>query len=280
LDFNGQTILITGGSSGIGLALARQFAASGSRLILVARQSERLKAALTSLPASGNGNHLAIPTDITDPDQVSQMAEQVTQEADIPDILINNAGAAHPGYVQDLDLGIFEWLMNVNYFGAVYVTKAFLPGMIKRRSGHIVNIASLAGFAGIFGYSAYSPSKFALRGFSDSLRVELKPHGIQVSIVYPSDTDTPQLAYENQYKPIELKEMLSTVNMKPYHADIVASRILKSIAKKKAVIITDIGTSALFFIVNHFGNIAYPFQDYLVSRALKKIQPNGNHPNS
>ena len=268
MDFSGQTALVTGGSSGIGLGLARQLARLGARVIVVARDPQRLEEALASLPASKHGHHLAFSTDVSEPAQVSQMAETVIEQAGVPDLLINNAGVAHPGYVQELDLDIFHWMMDVNYYGAVHVTKAFLPGMFARRSGHIVNIASTAGFAGVFGYTAYSGSKFALRGFSEALRAELKPYSITVSIVYPSDTDTPQLVYDNLHKPPELVEMTASLNMDPYPPEVVAGRILKGISKKKQVIITDIGNRALYIIVNNLG-IGYSFQDFLLKRALK-----------
>jgi len=270
MDFSGQTALVTGGSSGIGLALARQLASQGARVVVVARDQQRLEEAIASLRATKDGAHLAISTDVSDAGQVAQMAEQVIEQAGVPNLLINNAGVAHPGYVQALDLEIYHWMMDVNYYGAVHVTKAFLPGMLARRSGHVVNIASTAGFAGVFGYTAYCGSKFALRGFNDALRAELKPHCLHVSIVYPSDTDTPQLVYDNLHKPPELVEMVATLNMNPYPAEVVAGRILKGISKKKQVIITDAGNRALYIIVHNL-NMAYSVQDFLLNRALKKL---------
>jgi 3-dehydrosphinganine reductase len=270
VDLNGKIALVTGGSSGIGLALSRKLAEQGARLVLVARDVQRLDEALNSLTPSRNGDHLAISTDICDVDQVNRMAAQVLEEVGTPDLLVNNAGAAHPGYVQELDLKIYHWLMDVNYYGALYVTKAFLPAMMARQSGHIVNVVSTAGFAGVFSYTAYSASKFALRGFSEALRAEMKPYCIRVSIVYPSDTDTPQLAYENQYKPVELVEMTAAISFEPYPPEVVAERILQGIQKKKQVIITDAGNKALYALV-HYLNLAYPVQDLLLNRALKKL---------
>ena len=97
--------------------------------------------------------------------------------------------------------------MATNYFGTLHVIKAVTPGMIDRGSGHIVNICSLGGFLGVFGYSAYCASKYAVRGLSDVLRAELRPYGIHFSVVYPPDTDTPQLAYENPFKPPETRAL-------------------------------------------------------------------------
>ena len=105
---------------------------------------------------------------------------QVSEKSGPPDLLVNSAGVAHPGYFQELDLNIFHWMMEVNYFGTVYMTKEVIPSMLKRGSGYIVNISSMAGFVGTFGYTAYGGSKFAVRGFSDVLRAEMKIHGIGV----------------------------------------------------------------------------------------------------
>ena len=117
------------------------------------------------------------------------------------DILINSAGIAYPGKFVDMDPEIFKNVMDVNYLGTVYLTKLILPGMIERKNGYIVNISSLAALIGIYGYTAYAPSKYAVRGFSRCLRSEVKPHGIDVSVVLPPDTDTPQLAFEHSIIP-------------------------------------------------------------------------------
>ena len=97
--------------------------------------------------------------------------------------------------------------MDLNYFGTVNMVKALLPAMLERGSGHIVNISSVAAFLGVFGYSAYGASKYAVRGFSDVLRAEVKPLGVRVSVVFPPDMDTPGLANENKTKPFETHEI-------------------------------------------------------------------------
>jgi len=126
--------------------------------------------------------------------------EHVSAQAGVPDLLVTQPH--HPSRVcARPQPGDFPRDDDVNYFGIVYITKAALPGMLQRGSGHIINIASMAAVIGAFGYSAYGASKFAVRGFSDVLRSELKPLGIRVSIVFQSDTDTPQLAYEEPFRP-------------------------------------------------------------------------------
>jgi len=164
---SGQIAVITGGSSGIGLALARLMAAQGARVALVARRRELLEDARTTLP--GEGHHI-YPCDVAEMDAVADMAERVLTEMGTPDWVINSAGITRPGYFWELPVEVFHDLMRVNYLGTVHVCKAFVPPMMQTHRGHIVNISSVAGFLGVFGYSAYSPSKFAVWGFSDCVR--------------------------------------------------------------------------------------------------------------
>ena len=273
MDYKDKIALITGGTSGIGLELARILAARGARLFLFARSQENLNKTINDLQTVQAGEYHGIPTDVSDANQVAQSVKQVIKMAGVPDLLVNCAGAAHPGYVQDLDLEIFRWMMDVNYFGTVFVIKAVLPGMIERKSGYIVNIASLVAVVGMYGYTAYGASKFALRGFSDTLRMEMKPHGIQVSIVYPADTDTPQLTYENQYKPAELKQILQILPaLDPIPPEQVARAIVGGIDRQKNVIIPDLGTSLFIKLINILGNGVYPVLDWLLARAQGQIQ--------
>ncbi|MCX8062475.1 MAG: SDR family oxidoreductase [Anaerolineales bacterium] len=206
-------IVISGGSSGIGLALAKRLARAGAHLWLAARREDQLKAALDEVILSAQSSSQQFgytSADLADADQARKTAEEVLAQAGRVDDLINSVGAAHPGYVQDLPLDIFQWMMSANYFAPLYLTKALLPVMIAQRSGHIINIASAAALLGVFGYSAYGAAKYALVGFTEVLRAEMKPYQIQVSIVYPPDTETPQLEYENRFKPPETKAISGT----------------------------------------------------------------------
>jgi 3-dehydrosphinganine reductase len=222
-----KVALITGGSSGIGLALARLLAARGTHVWLAAREQAKLESALKKVESarySPSQRCGIVSADLTVLDEATSAISKVVQSVGVPDLIINSAGAAHPGYVQELSFDIFRWMMETNYFATVHVTKAVLPGMIDRRSGHIINISSMAGFLGVFGYTAYGASKFAVTGFSEVLRAEMKPHGIRVSVAFPPDTDTPQLAYENQYKPPETKAISGTAHA--LSAEKVAQAIL------------------------------------------------------
>lgn len=262
--------LITGGSSGIGLALAKELAARGAMIVLAARDEQKLKQALGVLPAVNGAAHCYYCVDVCDANQVQAMADWMVAQVGLPDILVNAAGAAHPGYVQELDLSVFRWMMEVNYFGTVHVIKALLPGMIHRGSGAIVNFGSLASEVGVFGYTAYSGSKFAVRGFTDALRMELKPLGIHVSIVLPPDTDTPQLAYENRYKPQELKYLLPELGV--ISAEKVAQAVARGIEREQYHILPDFGSRLIFWALRLTGNLQYPVLDLLLRRAQRRKQ--------
>ncbi len=270
MDFTDKIALITGGSSGIGLALARQLAARRARVWILARNKDKLAQAIQTIEAARSGSQPCgwISADVTDWETVKTAVAEIIQKAGLPDLVINSAGGAHPGYFQDLDLSIFRETMDTNYFGALYVTKAVVPGMIQRRSGHIVNICSLAGLIGVFGYTAYGASKFALRGFSDTLRAEMKTYGINVSIAYPPDTDTPQLAYENQFKPFETRAISGSANvMSP---DAVAKDILRGIEKGRYMIIPGFEGKMIYHLSRLAGGWTYTILDSIVADARKK----------
>ncbi len=224
-----QHVLITGGSSGIGLALARQSAAAGARLSLIGRDPEKLASASLAVRAavSTTAPIVTVAADVAH--EAALVAAIRTAEATHGpvDVLITSAGVARPGYFEDLPVEVFERTMAVNYFGSLYAIKAVTPSMRARRRGKIVMISSGVGLIGLFGYTAYAPSKFALRGLAESLRAELKPNGVGVTIVYPPDTDTPQLTEENLTKPAETKALTAAAGL--WTADAVARATLAGV---------------------------------------------------
>jgi 3-dehydrosphinganine reductase len=206
--FKGKNVIVTGGSSGIGKATAKLLARKGSNVSIIARDQAKLDQALREIEAEGNGvqqQFRAFSADVTNSEEMKATVEAIVEGGAPPDILINSAGIVYPGYFEELPLSTFRAQMDVNYFGTLHAVKAVLPYMIEKCSGHIVNISSIAGVIGVFGYTAYGASKFAVRGFSEVLRIELKPHNIGVSLVIPNDTDTPQLRGEKQVQPLETR---------------------------------------------------------------------------
>ena len=269
--FTGKLALITGGSSGIGYALANQLVEAGGSVILLARSQEKLDEAKTSLSSQlSQPDQLihAIPADVTDVESLSMAIEDMAKTIGIPDFIFNCAGVALPGYIEQLKLEVFKWTMDIDYHGTVNVIKLLLPHLLQRGSGHIINFSSMAGVIGTFGYSAYSGAKFAVRGFSDVIRSELKPKNIRVSIVYPPDTDTPQLAFENQFKPYETRELAGSD--KPISAATVASETLKSVSRGKYAIVPGAEAKLLYFLGTRLGNWVYPVMDIMLAGIVKK----------
>lgn len=276
MNFDNQLSLITGGSSGIGLALAKKLATQGAHVWILARDPEKLKSACAEISASRQnpGQQVgAITADIANLKGVSTALEKFTSTTGVPDLLVNCAGIAHPGYFAQMDLDIFRANMEVNYFGTLYVTKALLPGMIERGSGHIVNVSSLAGLFGVYGYSAYGPSKFAIRGLSDVMRYELKEHGIRVSVVFPPDTQTPQLEYEQPYKPPITMEL--DKSNKVLSADTVASAILEGITRGRYIITPGFDSTLYYHLTNFFG-LVYPVMDFMIAQGRRALRSRGN----
>lgn len=272
MDFHQQVALVTGGSSGIGLATARLFAARGARVWLVARNPQRLQAALAAVQAASRGRadgHGSVSADVADPDQAAGAVAAVAAAAGAPTIIVNSAGIVIPGYVEELTPEAFRRQIEVNYLGAVHIIQAALPTLLARGAGHIVNVCSAAGFLGMFGYAAYAGSKFALRGYSDVLRAELKPRGIHVAIAFPPDTDTPQLAYDRQVRPAEIDRIIGG-RVPVLSAEAVARAIVAGVERRRYIITPGLDTTLAFWLSCVLGSLQYPIMDLLVARALRQ----------
>lgn len=186
MKLDGSVALITGASHGIGHATACALHARGCAVGLVARSGPELDAACSAL---GSRAAFAV-ADVAEMDQVERAVTDITEKLGMPDILVNNAGIGAYGAMLDQETGLFERLMRVNYLGTVNATLAVLPAMVERRRGHIVNIASIAGRLGAPFEAAYSASKFAVVGLSESLAAEVQALGIGVSLVNPGPVAT------------------------------------------------------------------------------------------
>jgi 3-dehydrosphinganine reductase len=267
MDYHNQHVIITGGSSGIGRAVARLLTQRGADVSIIARRQELLDetvAELESLRENPAQRLASYSADLTEWEQAQKAITGLTADGHPPDILINAAGFAHPGYFEELPLDIFHTTMDIDYFGTLYTIKTVVPTMMERHSGHIVNISSVAGHVGVFGYTAYSAAKFAVRGFSDALRQELKPYGISVSVVFPPDTDTPQLHYENQFKPMETRRISGSI--KAMTADQVAKAIVHGIEQRQPYILPNFDARATFILCDGLGGIIRWYCDLAVAR--------------
>ena len=186
---DGRGAVVTGGSRGIGAATARALAEAGARVVVSARTSERLEARALKLSAAG-AEVFAVPCDVTDPVQIGALRERATDLLGHVDILVNNAGIAASAKFGAIELEEWNRILAVNVTGPFLVTQAFLPGMLERRWGRVVNVASIAAKAGAPYISAYAASKHALLGLTRALGAEVATRGVTVNAVCPGYVDT------------------------------------------------------------------------------------------
>lgn len=270
MDFyRGKAVYITGGSSGIGFAAAKLLAQSGANVAIAARGKERLDAALVELRKAAVDSHqrfLAIPCDVSDPEQSRKAAAEVIQTFTRCDVVLANAGIAHCMRITDTDDNAYAEVMRVNYLGTVHTVRAFLPHLFEKKGGHVGIVSSLLGFMGTFGYSAYAPTKFAQVGFAECLRQECLEHKVSVTVCYPPDTDTPQLVAENLTKPAETRAISGNVKTLPPEA--VAEAFLTAISKRKLNVVPGSMGKFTHFMKRHMPGIV----NWVIDGDLKKYQ--------
>ncbi|XP_075273284.1 3-ketodihydrosphingosine reductase [Opisthocomus hoazin] len=229
LKLPGAHVVVTGGSSGIGKCIAIECYKQGAFITLIARDENKLlqtKKEIEKYSVNDKQVVLCISVDVSkDYEQVENVLKQAQEKLGPVDMLVNCAGTSVTGKFEDIEVNAFERLMGVNYLGSVYPSRAVIGTMKERRMGRIVFVSSQAGQLGVFGYTAYSPTKFALRGLAEALQMEVKPYNVYVTVAYPPDTDTPGFAEESKTKPLETKLISETSSV--CQAEQVARVIVK-----------------------------------------------------
>lgn len=189
--FEGKIVLVTGASSGIGRQVSLDFSGNGAQsIILVARSRSKLEDLEKTISRKFNIKTIIYPCDVSKKSEVEQMGREILDKCGHVDVLVNNAGFGLYGKVQHQSIEQIESVTFTNYLGVVYCTKVFLDSMIARKSGHIVNLASVAASFGVAGLSAYCASKYAVLGFSESLSQELHGTGVGLTVVSPMGVKT------------------------------------------------------------------------------------------
>lgn len=257
-------VIVTGGSEGIGLAIAAAAVRRGAVVSLIARRAQALEAAVEDLGPRARW----ATADVRDLAGVRAAVDELVERSGPCDVLVANAGYALPGRFWELPDDEFRDEMDVNYLGAVNAAASVVASMRERRRGHLCFVSSTAGLLGVYGYSAYSPTKFALRGLAESLRAELAPDGVAVSVLYPPDTDTPGFARENEDKPAETAAISGTI--KPVGADKVAEAAVRGIERDRFTICVDPLTAALARGVGLAAPILRTVMDRQVRSAQRK----------
>ena len=268
-NFQGRTAYITGGSSGIGLAIAKALSARGAHIVLLARDHSRLETALNDVRASRSDDLQRFayhPLDVSEYPDVKHVLETAVKTNGVPDLLINCAGRSMPSYFEDIPFEQFDEIMRVNLYGTWNTCSVLVPFMKERGEGQIVNVSSLAGLIPVFGFTDYGASKAAVIALSRVLKSELKPHGIGVSLLIPTDTNTPGYHEEEKTKPIESKVITSW--SKVVEPDLIARGLLKGLKKGRFIIIPTVLDRIFCFV----DRLIPRFVDFMTDLDVKKVQ--------
>ncbi len=189
ISLRDNVVLIAGASSGFGADAARLFAREGCLVALTARRLDRLNALAEEIRAAG-GRAAVFPLDVTDQTQIERVVQEIIAQCGRIDILFNNAGLGRLDWLEALSPEEIDVQIEVNLRGAIQMARAVLPHMLRRRSGHIINMVSVAGRIAAPLYSVYAATKFGLRAFTDALRREVAPFGVRISGIYPGGAST------------------------------------------------------------------------------------------
>jgi 3-dehydrosphinganine reductase len=274
VDYRDQHVIITGGSSGIGRAMAQLFVQRGAHVSIMARRQELLEETLQELAeirTDASQRLEARSVDVSDFQQVEQAIASLMSNDYAVDILVNAAGIVHCGVFENVSLPDFYRTVSVDLYGTVHAVRAVLPAMIEQQRGHIVVFSSVLGYAASFGYTAYCAAKFGVRGFSDALRHELKPHGIYVSCVFPQDTDTPQLHQERQMQPLEARRISQGANaVLDVHQ--VARSIVRGIERHQTYILPGLQTKLFFPLFGGSHLLAGFLRWFFIDRVVAQVR--------
>jgi short-subunit dehydrogenase len=227
----GKIALVTGASSGIGAATARALAEAGARVLLVARRAAELEKVAASI---GSGAATTYPVDLSNASAVAQLAERITSTAGTPDIIVNNAGAGQWKFVDETTSEEAVQMMAVPYFATFHVTHAFLPGMLRRNTGHFVNVSSVGSRFVWPGATAYIAARWAVRGFTEALRADLAGTGIGVTLFESGVVRSPYW----EHNPESLERVPKMGRLVPELApETVARAIVKGIEREQKLVV-------------------------------------------
>lgn len=247
-DFKNKICVVTGAGSGIGAACAQALAAEGAYVVMTDIRSDMLETVHKKIVEAGGRGETHI-VDVSDRDAMFALADKVDKAHGGADLILNNAGVAHSATVAEMTMDNFSWIMDIDFWGVVYGTQAFLPHFLKRGSGHVANVSSIFGLIGVPTQSAYNAAKYGVLGFSEALRHEMVEHNVGVTVIHPGGINTnivrharmsqgPNAEAEHEQAIIKFQELTMT------QPDKAAQIILKAIRKNKARVL--VGPDAVF----------------------------------
>ena len=267
--FEQKRVIITGGSSGVGKVLAERLISKKANLALIARDKQKLSDTKKEfLKIASPGQTVEVfSCDVSDNQQVDETIKKIADKMGTPDILINSAGILREGYFENQPLDTFRNVMDINFFGTLHCIQSVLPFFKTNGKGRIINICSMAGLIGVFGYSAYCASKHAIAGLTGSLRAELKYQNIACHIVYPPEFDSPMVDEINKNRTAENRIIAQTIPL--LSAGTVADEIIKGVEKGRYEITPGIATRIIARFDKLFPAAGRAVSDFKISRIYK-----------
>ncbi len=235
MNITGKVVIVTGASSGIGEATAREFAKQGAKIVLAARRVDKLQTLADEIATMKTGAEtLVVQADLSKLEDIQSMIAQTLEKFGHIDVLVNNAGFGRLDWLENLDpVKDIQAQIDVNVMGVLQTTRQVLPVMMKQRSGSIINMCSMAGLVGTPTYTIYAASKHAVHGFSEALRREVKPWGIDVSLIYPGGVVTEF----TQHAGIKRKTSAKTPDFMLLTAEQVGQAVVKLVHHPKRMLV-------------------------------------------
>lgn len=260
-----RRVVITGGSSGLGLALAKALTQRGDSVALVARDEYKLAEAIRQVRAVAPTARVLIRAiDVTKGDATDAGFAELARELGGIDLLVNSAGILREGYFERLTDADHRTVMDVNYFGTLNAIRAALPFLKKSTQARVLNVASVAALTGVFGYTAYCASKHALLGASEALRYELAPQGIRVQIACPSEFDSPMVDALDRTRTPENRA--HTLTIPKVSVEAIVRDILRGLDGSDFMIVPGLRTRVVAFSIRHFPAIGRLIGDRRINK--------------
>jgi len=248
VDLAGRVAIVTGGSRGLGLLLARTLGQRKARVVICARDEEELERARASL-AAGGADVTALPVDVTDAEGVAGLVADVEENLGPVDVLVNNAGIMQVGPVETMSLEDYQRAMDVMFWGAVYAAEAVLPKMRERRRGTLVNVTSIGAIVAMPHLAPYGAAKFALRGWSEAMGAEMARHGVRVLTIVPGLMRTGSFGHVlvkgKRYAEASLFALLTSLPLVTTSAERAARRIVRAIESDERVVVVGLPAKLL-----------------------------------